>query len=1435
MFSDNSLPLITRLDDRTYEYRNVKTLKSSNFQIKIRIELPSDAHSNLPQMKKLTQRMIKQAEDNHEALNAFTYVDKKTGGKWKISKKRDSFIDKICAFLFKKNLVRLVHPGESPAIETYQLRKVQSIWDFFMSIYSLLFSKNEKSTKFLEPKKLANSNDFNALAAYAYQNLEEDFVCHDQSAGLGLDQLFEDKSLEKFSESFSSSEMVNAIEQQEYTSISSHPAFTSNCIFIYKENQLHLIHQRDKQKYKDEAKEAITRCLDKYWRDYGWEKMDYAQHLGGFNLEKMRNSFTGNDFQPLTPEHIYRLNILTSGVEHQDIQSMASKIAWLNQRTASDEDGSLKLGELLDKILHDSKIWSDREKRSLKESVARFFLNKKQPTDVDLNDFRGYCDNLGLKWDLQNQLQFTRSAVLAEGPQQSASLEEFLDKNLQGLWKGEQKKALLAFVGAFDKPDVPQTDLFLKATQYITLLARSIRENDYQKPLRNWLDEQFRAIRPKDLKNGSAAENLCRLLPTCDTVADFHVAFKDLSLQLAAEQYDRLAGIFRLDGKQLEQIYTGRKILRPLDSAYTQADVTRYKPWVDMQEFLQASEQLSEECLIDPYTGQERFLTQKEKQRRFDEIAAFLLCKKHLFRPHPREGYRVGEIIPAPSDEQGNRRWYVVARMVAGHDGLMNYVLEPVGWDSRLSTHIVSRSTSSDPYSYGWEATLKNDANPLRDPGYLGRRHTDKYLESVKQKHTIPAWVAYQYAAQTASDPERKEKNLLRAVKELQKEVHQKHHQKNLHEIVSEFDAEINDLMGKRLGTLRMLNSTWIFKYTPLILLRFIFKHYTNELDYLEKVVKREARERTRQKIEGEAVEEKEKRVVNERKDALKLLRYIWKYAAKDSSGQLEPKYQELVNILGDHLYRTHKGGIENQYVDKLKKYGYDDTRGGWIEQFDQANRAVDEVVKACNKSKNLEGWEQCLLEYAIKIGEDVDTKSKNGLKFSGHSLGGSIAQVDAYLATAGANRLPVPGSSLDVALYDDPGMAEEDNLSQYEFMLNHAEVMRTLNSSVNVYHSHEYGDIIPLGATAHLGGVTPELIELVAKRDDFKAWLEKQENASSPKIMAEKFITETLRTTFHVETQLKQAMPYAMEPEVGDYPYIHGTRYEMARREQTQLLEIVNYVETEALSIDLEKNLGVLNNFLANVFSFPPEDCERFKKKYAGIYDDPRACVRKLAPNKNGDKFLAFEEQLSRGERLVSKDLEEFERLKKSEIGRVYAQANQLQNQRKILSALRKTFVGSVAGPQEAVNEILKFLHIKSHDQLLAKYRTHLEIIQYLYNQQLTAEAQVVRARARGGVRVTWLDRSVLGQVSRCNIRDETAIAKIYGLGIIFTSSRSKWLREYSGEVLLPAFQPRFYDEDAREKMLCAGGHGEARKFRNEQSNALVIDAFGGYLPGLS
>lgn len=1004
--------------------------------ILIRINLPKNMQIDIKKYEKIVYSILNHAENDLQKATSLTLEAKDS--KWSLTfAKENRMTRSIKSFVKKIGLGSMINPTPPQGIvELNLISKSNKTLYSEIEIPSIPINEIQETFK----------DSYTQISTYAFKYLEKDFIGHDYDKPK---QVVSDYVIVKKGNfiTLSPKENVNKIEAQ----------------LALEEYKKHLI------------------------KNIGSEKLNYILLQAGINFKNL---------DQLTPEHVYRINILSCSMEIQDVESLLTKMTLAVKEMKQNEERypvNKNLLENLNKI----SFLSEREIQSIVKYLK--ILN----TDVSTENFT-LVDLINSVSEIEpefNHSLFTIKVLL--------NTYESTSENVTTLYE-----FLNSFSHLISEEEVNQS---------ILLLEGKNRIDEFQEAFKNYFSKHPVKLHEK----------------------------------LSSSKFNQLIEAINPTTEEKNLAYTGKKITKPIFGKYTIADKKFYKPWIDQQELLQTYELLETDIIKDPYTGLSRLLTQEEKIKRFDEQATFILCKKNLFHAHPTEGYRVGMIFPGPSDENGNKRWYQVVSIVASN-GLLNYQIQPLGKDNNLQSYILSRSTSSSSYAFQSLETIRNDFNPISSPGYLGRQFIKKGMEEIRKAHTVPEWVMYQYSAQLLLNEENPNVNkikerLLTSAKLLEKETKEIDSQKSLHQLIRDHNSEILLLSSYGISKKNLIKRTIISK---------------NERKKFEKNVLHFSHKYSKVDLRYENEKQKKQRIKNEKKAAEFLLSYINKYG-KESDGNIDPRFNEFIlelkKIVNPRAYE--KNEIFNEDLTKL----------------------LDDLKNEKNPSLNLlKSVENQLKTIAIEKNENVESKKTNGIRLAGHSLGGSTAQVEAYTITAGSRRIPVPNTTLNVALYDDPGCNEEDNADMYGFMSQHYDVMKELNSSVNIYHSHEIGDIVPMGGTAHLGSLNPaterklwrEIKNVILSNptlwNELKEELKKivptiehsnidklnyDEIKNNPLILSKynqefiKIFTSKLKVT----SELKSATKNALEPETSEWKTRHATRFETTKIEYTQKLNAIN------------------------------------------------------------------------------------------------------------------------------------------------------------------------------------------------------------------------------------------------------------------------------------
>lgn len=503
---------------------------------------------------------------------------------------------------------------------------------------------------------------------------------------------------------------------------------------------------------------------------------------------------------------------------------------------------------------------------------------------------------------------------------------------------------------------------------------------------------------------------------------------KDHLEQLQPSSFDQLTKVFFPPPEDYSKIFTGRTIYYPIKSTYTTAEKGEFKPWVDQQELLQIFPVIQNTDNWDLYY----------------EKLSHVVSKKHLFREHPDKGYITGALIPGPLGKNGEKRWYKVGEAVENGYGVLCYTLQPACGDPSLPLIKLYRSTASDPYALFGKKTIRSDFNPLVLPGYEGKGRTDYYEEEAIRSCTIPVWVGYTHTAKQQLESAKIKDihdlqptfaNLVAASQELHRCEGAKVSHLSLRDIVQRHGGIINTLYAKRQ-------------------ISTVFFHQLRD---------RYLAAQTKKRPENFAE--------TQRKDAQHLIKIISQFNMKDFDPAVQMSLQieldRLAQELNSHLL-LNTAQIEK--LDHLSKIH--DQIFKHIDEIEQAYLAAYKNGDFKTAKELCKTWIEELEKYAKGIREDLASKEKRDLAFTGHSLGGGLSQIYTVHHLMGKGRMPCPGHHCSTYEFDGTGVTTEDNERYKRFFSEHSELLKTCGVNFEVYHQHETGDPVSSIGT-HLGSAT--------------------------------------------------------------------------------------------------------------------------------------------------------------------------------------------------------------------------------------------------------------------------------------------------------------------------------------------------------------------------
>lgn len=501
----------------------------------------------------------------------------------------------------------------------------------------------------------------------------------------------------------------------------------------------------------------------------------------------------------------------------------------------------------------------------------------------------------------------------------------------------------------------------------------------------------------------------------------------DFKLKNDADKQKAVIDILSFTAEEKQLQFTGRKILYPIMSKYTIADKLYYKPWIDQQELLQVFDDLKN-CSING----------KENWDAYCELLTHVVCKKHLARKHPYETYRIGALIPAPVDRNGNARYYAVTSFVSNGKGIHSYTLEPLDSQSGLPAIKLYRSTAHSKYALDNNATVRNDINPFNPPGYEGAELGKQYEDNFFKDRTIPLWVGYMLNASQEEDFDKKNLLLGKALNCFQNYVQGSIKKKTLVDIVTKHDAELIEI------TQNLMNESIFNFFDVLHMVKIILK--------LKKM----------------------KSLPEEQANAQFLLSKI------DSKN---PKYQNLIvelnRTIADEGLQLE--GEVSLFLEQLK----DHKKAGKLDEMIKLFYEWADQTKELPRDKKNES----LIFTGHSMGASSAAKGfVNNLVHAERVPVTRTASLEAAKVGRKENFTKHDDNTVSLRTFDSPATSALDNQSYHAYGL-HTELFTWLKTKFSIIHRMEAGDFISQGGEEHLGAsTTDEEVKNLAKWSTFEA-----------------------------------------------------------------------------------------------------------------------------------------------------------------------------------------------------------------------------------------------------------------------------------------------------------------------------------------------------------
>ena len=490
------------------------------------------------------------------------------------------------------------------------------------------------------------------------------------------------------------------------------------------------------------------------------------------------------------------------------------------------------------------------------------------------------------------------------------------------------------------------------------------------------------------------------------TIADLRVWVD--GTKNSGREIDRVMDLYAMEQSDRDRMYSGRKIFESIASDYTTAEWGKRKLEIDLQELAQIAD--------EHHYDEKRPISEAQREAAFNERLAHVVCKKEMVHSHPKEGLRVGMLLPGRPHPDGQRQWYIVTGCTRTVYGKCSITLEPASAQGTLSRILLHRST----FSLGDAASARNDLNPLSGPGYEGHELAANYEDAFVDSCTIPAWVGYAvWAEQLLNQGQASKevrKRLDQATKQLIHTLKKPYAPKSFLQLIRSHDYLIMDLL---------YSGVW-----------------TNKLSLSEKT------------------------------DLVSFLYNCSQHAMGSEDEQVRDAIF-LATLLDRFPSKSNR-----IFAEELRTFARQMTKGEKPPDA-EAQIAHLDIVKQLRALQETEGadvlaeWSRVLLTHAKALGEHPSQKHKQDVKIVGHSLGGALSQISMARYTSGKERIPL--KAMKAWTFDAPGIHAEDCEAFSTFGNKHWEMMQALGSKLAIASSHEKGDITSMFGEQHLGSVSNE------------------------------------------------------------------------------------------------------------------------------------------------------------------------------------------------------------------------------------------------------------------------------------------------------------------------------------------------------------------------
>ena len=208
-----------------------------------------------------------------------------------------------------------------------------------------------------------------------------------------------------------------------------------------------------------------------------------------------------------------------------------------------------------------------------------------------------------------------------------------------------------------------------------------------------------------------------------------------------------------------------------------------------------------------------------------------------------------------------------------------------------------------------------------------------------------------------------------------------------------------------------------------------------------------------------------------------------WRETTADLEKGVDALYRQLLNSYDEALANNLEEAEDGTPRERIRKQkGQINHEQGVIREGRKAGTHIPEVLSEASIEKLRRQFDRLrrraddylhrLENYAERLKELPQYKTSTDIAFVGHSLGGAEAQRGIFHFGPELERIPLPGHRFLCYAFDGPAVSAREARAFMQFGTEHAELLKAMGQRWVIRHQFEYGDVVPMSGSYHLGSI---------------------------------------------------------------------------------------------------------------------------------------------------------------------------------------------------------------------------------------------------------------------------------------------------------------------------------------------------------------------------